>query len=127
MKKLLIFFLLFLGCSHSSLEEVNREASEKMSSIAQDLKAVNKKEDLVKILPSLCKKFEKLTDLIILADSFSSDSYKGVRNPHKGSEMLLEELKRIYQLHGGRELIEKAQLKGLKKLEKYQNSKKVLR
>jgi len=122
MKVFFVCFLCFCGCSCSNIEEVRRESNHIMEVIACELESVEKKDDLKKIIPSLSDKFERLVDLVILADSLEETS---VQSETKGSSLLFAQMKRIYQMHEGRDLIEAAQLKGLKKLEKHFSFEKV--
>jgi len=118
MKRYFVLLLFLLGCSLSSLYEVRKEADYLMESISKELKRVEKQEDLKKLIPLLSYQFEKLADLVILADSFEEEFDL---DESKGSIELHKQLKRIYQMHEGRRQIEKAQLNGLKKLERYFN------
>jgi len=126
-----IYFLIFLclSCSYGCLEDVVADADNLMELIANDLSKIKNKEELNRNIPALSKRFLKLSELIILADRFQKIDLEfekpGFRG--KGSKLLYKEMIRLYQIHGARELIEKAQLKGLKKLEKYEETKESLR
>lgn len=120
----LLCFLLF-SCSYSSQEEVAVDADDHMQEIGTQLSLVKNKIELEKNIPSLSKKFHKLSELIITADHLVCIGKP--LNHGKGAVLLKKEMLRLYKIHGARELIEKAQLKGLKALEKYEETKKSLR
>lgn len=126
------FFCLLIfcfSCSHSSVEDVISDADGLMEDIAQELNQVKNKEELTSCIPSLSKKFYKLSELIILADRFQKVDleFEKATSKGKGADLLYKEMMRLYQIHGARELIERAQMKGLKKLEKYEETKESLR
>lgn len=115
----LFFCLVFYGCSPDSLEDYQKEAQYLLRSIAEDLEEVKTKEDLNRIYPKLVRKFDKLATLLMEVDS----SQKGLREKgimdFTGSQKLLFQMKRIYQIHGAREVMEKAQIRALKRLAQY--------
>lgn len=124
MRLFILFFFLF-SCSYGSREEVCVDTDEQMEKIALQLSVIKNKVELERNISTLSKKFYKLSGLIILADRL-----EGVPKPlppGKGATLLQEEMLRLYKIHGARELIEKAQLKGLKALEKYEETKESLR
>ena len=116
MKKYRFFVWVLLavaGCQPSSLEEFQMEGTAQMRLLLQDLRRIESREDLLSLLPALQKRFDKLVDLMIEARSFQQKngdqeiSFQEV-NPVL-NQSLLEELRRVYALEGGRECLEKAQ------------------
>ncbi len=106
-----IFF--FTGCEPATLEDLRVEGEVQTKKLALELKRVESKEDLQKALPQLRKRYHKIADLLLKAKQFppqeSPDS--------AASEELFVELARLYEMAGGRELIEMAQIEAEKKLQ----------
>lgn len=104
-----IFFL--CGCSPSSTEDFRKEGEAQVKKLTYELRKINSREDLTKAVPLLKKKFNELIDLMIQARQFQEmhNDNDLPATDQLASEMLCEELKRIYRLEGGREVIEKVQ------------------
>ena len=89
----------------------------------KDLQKIESREQLVKVVPRLKVHFEKLVDLMIEAKKFQETAEEEFAPlPTQASEKLLLELKRIYQLEAGGELIEKAQNEALLRLDRFEKS-----
>jgi hypothetical protein len=128
MSKLACFFLgflLLLGCSPSSLEDFQGDSESICREIVNDLKTIYLREDLVKNVPRLRKKFIALVDVIIEARKFQESHPEemtsfSLYSDEVQSEHLREELERIYHIEGGKELIEKAQKEALLRLDAFE-------
>lgn len=81
--------------------------------LAQELRSIENKEELQKALPRLRKRFNKLADILALARTYPGEDMP----PTLASEELFIELARIYEIPGGRTLVETAQAEAIKKLE----------
>jgi Tfp pilus assembly protein PilP len=123
MNYLLLFFLVsLLGCSPNSLEDYHHEGQSIVKKLIEDLKPIQSREELELALPILKKRFEALVDVMIASMKFQ-DKHEGEFFEEKEEyafsldDELLEELKRVYQLEKGRELIEKAEREPLLRLD----------
>lgn len=121
--KALVFFFLFIffSCQPSSLEEFQLEGASRMRLLLKELKGIETREDLLAAEPDLKKHFEKIVKIVIQARLFQQKNV-GVDVPvlqlgQALSSSLLEEMKRIYALEGGRECIERAQREAMLKLD----------
>lgn len=112
MRKIILIAFLLFGCSPSTFQDLRIEAEAETRRLAQELKAIETKEDLVRAIPRLKKRYSRLADLLIEARKYQE---KG--EPSLASEELFIELARLYELPGGRELIESAQTAAIRRLE----------
>ncbi len=107
------FCLALVGCAPSSFDELRWEGEAETRKLAQELKAVDTKEDLAAALPRLKKRYNRIARLLIEARKFNDCS----EEPSAASEELFAELARLYEIPGGRELIETAQAEAITRLE----------
>ncbi len=121
--KVLLFLLLSIlfSCQPSSLEEFQFEGASRVRLLLKELKSIETREDLLLAEDSLKKHFEKIVNVIIQARLFQQKNI-GVEVPvlqlgQTLSDSLLEEMKRVYALEGGRECIERAQREAMLKLD----------
>ena len=105
--------MFLFSCGPNSLEEVRIEGESETRKLAQELRSIENKEDLQKALPRLRKRFNKLADILALAQNYSAEDTP----PTLASEELFIELARIYEMPGGRVLVETAQAEAIKRLE----------
>jgi DNA gyrase/topoisomerase IV subunit A len=123
MKRLIFLPFIFLcGCSPSSMEEYQREGEALCRSFTQDLQKIENREDLLKALPKIKQHYEEIADLIIEAQNFKKEHSGEAIDPWNSSDMLASEtlmleLKRIYRMEGGKELMENAQREALFRLD----------
>ena len=119
----MVFLFLCTACSPHSLEDFQHEGEAVSKQLIVELKKIETREDLLKALPRLKEKFEKLVDLMIEARKcqLEGDEYEiAVESNTLISEALAQEMKRIYRLEAGRELIEKAQKEALLRLDAFE-------
>jgi hypothetical protein len=119
------FFILLMACGPSSIEDFRREGQALSHSLAEDLKEVQTRSELAMITPKLKKKIEKLVDLMITAKLYQLKHPGGGSDSEEErnfSDELLEELRRIYAMDGGRETIEKIQRDALLRLDAFDKS-----
>jgi hypothetical protein len=120
-------FLLFVSCSPNSSQEFQREGMTYCQRLILDLEKIENREQLLKAECLLKKHFEGLISLIIEAREFQnkhldSDIAEAALD-ERGIDMRLEnELRRIYSIEGGREVIERAQHEALVRLDAYEHS-----
>lgn len=110
------------SCSPNSLEEFRYEGESRCKELIETLQKIHNRDELVRAEPLLKKKFEDLVNLMIRAREFQENhpdeepslplSSENIR-----SAQLEEELRRIYALEGGREIIERAQQEALVRLD----------
>ncbi len=121
--KYLLFMVLLCGCNPNSLEDFQHEGEALCRSIVADLQDINNREDLVNASPKLKKRFNNLVDLMIEARTYSQEHPEECAlPPSTSSEQLLSELKRVYALDGGKEIVERAQREALIRLDAFERS-----
>jgi hypothetical protein len=122
MKRVLV--LIFLcGCSPSSVEDFRKEGEALSRQLMENLQNIRTREEVVKAVPRLKHDFEKLVDLMIEARRFQEEEpFEPDTSNTEVSELLREELKRVYKIEGGREMIEKAQKEALIRLDAFERA-----
>jgi hypothetical protein len=111
---LVFFLLLAIACGPTTLPDLRIEGESETKKLAFELRALETKEDLQRAAPKLRKKFNRLAEILIKVSRFSKEAAE----PSFASEQLFVELARLYEIPGGREIIEKAQLEAVQKLKK---------
>jgi hypothetical protein len=123
------FCLLGCACSSSSYEDFQDEGKKITESIASQLSSIHSKEQLLLASPSLTLKFNQLVDVMIAASEYREahlhiDPIELNDSERENSILLKEQLKKIYAIDGGPELIEKCQEEGLNRLNTYENKRR---
>lgn len=117
MKKIFLCLVILLGCNPNSYEDFQCEGDAYCLKMFNTLKAIQDRQQLLQAQPILKQHFEEMVNLIIAARRFqigsleTKDSY-----PSFYSLRVKEELRRLYQIEGGREIIERAQKQALLRL-----------
>lgn len=117
----ILFLLFFVACSPSSLEDFRYEGESICKDLTQELKKIETSQQLIVKAPKLKTYFDKLVVVIIQAKKFQKEHEEAsvvVDGKSQASQNLLAELRRIYELEGGRELMEKIEQEALIKLSK---------
>jgi hypothetical protein len=110
-----------VGCQPTSLEDFQWEGSSHARALLKDLQKIESREDLSRIEPLLKKDFHKLVDVIIQARAFQQKNpeeeipFQNI-NPILNAS-LRDELKRVYEIEGGRECVERVQREAMLKLD----------
>jgi hypothetical protein len=123
--RLIVLLLLLGACSPNSLEDFRYEGEAKSRALASDLKKIHTREELLKAVPVLKKRFNSLVDLMIEALEFQqahpeeAEMDADIRG-HAASDALRVELERIYALEGGRQVIENAEREALLRLDAFE-------
>lgn len=123
----LVLLLLLIGCSPNSKEDFQHQGEAICRELVEKLKKIETREELVEAVPVLTRKFDELVELIIEARTFQQkkeEEFDVMPEASENSLQLLNELKRIYKIEAGREMIEKAQKEALLKLDAYENRRK---
>ena len=115
------------SCSPHSPEEFKREGEERCRLLVGDLQKIESHEQLLLAEPILKKHFERLIDLMIEAREFQQkkleDISAEVPYEENATEISLEnELRRIYAMERGREIVERAQHEALVRLDAYERA-----
>ena len=116
-----------LGCSPGSLSDYRHEGESVCRDIIGDLRSVETREDLTKLEPVLKRKFENLVSVIIEARQFQ------IRYPEEAlalsgpldsdvSDLLKQELQRIFGIEGGKEIVERAQREAMLRLDAFEKT-----
>ena len=112
------------SCSPSSLEDFRYEGEARCRSLVKELQKIETREQLIRIAPVLKRHFEELVTLMIHAREFQeehSDEEPGILASDKVASRLLEdELRRVYEIEGGREIMERAQQEALVRLDAFE-------
>jgi Tfp pilus assembly protein PilP len=127
MKKinLLCLLLLFSSCSPNSAQEFQKEGEAHCRYLVLELQKIEDREQLIASESKLKKRFEELIDLIIEAREYQQkqiDSDEAAFEENSFEEPLEKELRRIYTIEGGREVIERAQHEALVRLDAYERT-----
>ena len=117
--------MFFCGCSPGSIHEFKWEGQSVCREIISDLQQVHSRDDLARLEPILKKKFEKLVSIIIEAREFQ---IKNLEEPlshdllveNEISDKLFAELRRVYSIEGGRDIIERAQREAMLRLDGFE-------
>lgn len=110
MKKIFLSLILLLGCNPSSYEDFQCEGDAHCRKMLNTLKAIQDRQQLLQAQPILKQHFEELVNLIITARKFQQNSLETKDfYPSFYSCYVKEELKRLYKIESGREIIERAQ------------------
>jgi hypothetical protein len=121
-----IWAIVFLcSCSPNSSEEFQREGEARCRLLIADLQKIENREQLLFVEPVLKRHFEGLIDLMIEVREFQQkrleDISTEIPSEENTTEAFLEnELRRIYAIEGGREIIERAQQEALVRLDAYE-------
>ena len=121
---------LLCGCGPSSTDDFKQQGEAISRLITRDLKKVKSREELVKIVPLLKKRFSDLVDLMIEARKFQQkypDALAAEELEPEMDDALLTELKRVYRLEGGREIIEDCQREALIRLDSFEHKRSRIR
>jgi DNA mismatch repair ATPase MutS len=127
MKSIAWFIVLLCSCSPNSSEEFQREGKALCRLLVSDLQKIENREQLLVAESTLKKHFEMLIDLMIEAREFQQkkveDVSQEVAMEENHAQALLEgELRRIYMIEGGREVIERTQQEALVRLDAYERA-----
>lgn len=119
--------LVLTACSPNSIEDFHHEGQTCGRALILDLQKISSREELAFAAPILKKHFETLVDLMIRARAFQeSHPEESLALPFASqttiSDELEEELRRIYKIEGGREIIERAQQEALVQLDAFERS-----
>ena len=107
-----LVFLSFAGCSPTTLEDICIEGESQVKKLAEELREIETKEALKKALPRIERRFLKIAELLIELEKMPHKE----RDPMEVSERLFIEMARLYEIPGGREMLESAQVAAIDRL-----------
>lgn len=119
-------FCLFLSsCSPNSQEDFQLETQAVCRILTEQLQTVKSRDELIDKMSGLKKNFNRLVDILIEARTYQTEHPELVWNAaavvqQDWSEALQGEMRRIYNLEGGKELIEEAQRPSLLRLDRFE-------
>lgn len=122
---LLFYFLFTVGCSPNSEADFFHEGEALCRQLTEELSHIETAQQLREEIPKLKGYFNKIAELAIAARRFQMEEERREdveQIPFQASPLLSLELKRIYQLEGGREAIEKAAHEAFLKLDAFEGS-----
>ncbi len=108
MKRLSLLLLLLTSCGPMTMKDVRAEADAEVSKLTKVLREVDSKDDLITRLPKIKKGFNQIAELVLEVRSIQEKSPEFLEPSAAGDE-LFAELARLYEMPGGRALIETAQ------------------
>ena len=117
MRLLILFVGILTACAPSSMEDFRNEGERAARAMTRELRQIQTRDDLQAELPALRRKFLQMSDLLLKVRAFRSKHPESIASPPSfASDELFAELSRIYEVPGGQELIESAQLEAIEKL-----------
>jgi len=129
MKQIFLFTCLFflVSCCPTSQKDFRQEGETLSKKLLRDLQAIQTREQLVKALPILRGRFNDLVNLIMQAQEAQGKyveewEEEALTFNEELNFALFSELKRLYGLEGGRELVEKAEREALQRLSSFQTN-----
>jgi hypothetical protein len=119
--------LVLSACSPNSIEDFHHEGQTCSRALILDLQKIHTREELALAAPLLKKHFETLVDLMMRARAFQeSHPEESLALPFASETMvsdeLEEELRRIYKIEGGREIVERTQQEALVHLDAFERT-----
>jgi nitric oxide reductase activation protein len=112
MRAKILLLMTLASCGPSTLEDLRCEGEAETRKLARELHAIETKEELQKAVPKLKKRFNKIAEILVETRAFPKEE----RDPSFASEELFADLARLYEMPGGRELIESAQVEAVQRL-----------
>ena len=127
MNALFVILILLCGCAPNSSADFKHEGEARCRELTKALASIENREQLLRAEPVLKKHFEALVNLMIAAREYQQNHLDDVSSEtafeENSAEILLEEeLRRIYAIEGGREVIERAQHEALVRLDGYERA-----
>jgi hypothetical protein len=113
----LLILLFLVACSPTSIKDLRLEGEAETKKLAFELRKMETKEELIRAVPKLKKRFNRIADLLIQAHEFRKEEIS--KEPTLASEELFIELARLYEIPGAKEVIEGAQKEAVSKLDKH--------
>src|SRR3990167_2773089 len=109
-----LLFLFLIGCSPTTLNDLRSEAETEIKKLTIELRKMESKEDIQKGSKRLKKRFNRISDLLVKTRGIP----RSVQPPLLVGEELFAELARLYEIPGGREVIEATQRGAVRKLDR---------
>lgn len=121
----LIFLFVMSSCAPNSLKEFRKEAEVCCRELTNMLSHAENHEQLLRMEPQLKKQFESLVQLMIAMHQFQQKNLEEdvALFENAESSALQEQLRRVYRMEGGRDIIERAQHEALVTLDAYERVK----
>jgi|SRR5579872_330670 len=110
-----LVLICLVSCAPATWEEFRLEGEAETRKFAAELRKIETQEELVKALPKIKKRFNMIADLLV---KISGKTPVRETEPSLASDALFMEMARIYEMPGGRELIESCQSEAVRKLDK---------
>lgn len=115
-----LFLCSLISCSPASPDEFANESERIQKELVRQLRDVETLDDIAKRGPKIRSLSFELVELMKKADVYYKKTHQEiVPRDLPITEVLRSEMKRIYQLDGGREMIEKYQREALFLLDEY--------
>lgn len=110
----MILFVCLAGCSPTTLEDLRLEGEAETKKLTKELRAIETKEQLQKAKPKVKKRFDRIADVLIQVRKLPLDETSF--EPTEAGEALFVEMARLYEIPGGREILESAQNDAVRRL-----------
>ena len=118
-------FLICCSCGPNSLADYRAEGRAQCEALTYELATISDTKTLIEKASLLERHFEKLVDLMIAARTYQIDHPDDDGgDPIDGGVQaaLQEQLRRLYHLEGGREILERVEREPLIRLDAYERS-----
>jgi hypothetical protein len=124
---LLLGSLVMTSCNTQTIEDYRDEGKGITKNLIKELHQIHSREQLQASSVKLQKLFDNLTRVMIAAQELQQknpklDTIELSKEDHELSDRLRFELNRLYNMEGGRAIIEKAQEKSLRRLEAFERT-----
>ncbi len=126
--KVWILCFFFLSCSPSSYEDFRAEGDELAKDLAKELQEIQSLEELQIKSQKIRKKYLALARLVRAIREYDSENlgkHGFLEKESKASEKLCFQMKRLYEIPGAKEVMEKAQYDALCYLGKHVQTKRI--
>ena len=112
--------LVLCGCGPHSVADFQREGEAIARALTADLRGIERREDLIAASPKLKKHFNQLVALMVKARKYRQQHLEEEVLEPLYQEELVVELKRVYQIEGGRAIMEGVQREALLRLDGFE-------
>ena len=122
---LLSLAALLVGCGPDTLQEYRQEGQATTRNLIREMRSISSREQLVDAVDRLEALFDELADVMIGARERQDEELRDAPLPltdrdHQLSAALKAEIDRLYQIEGGRDLVEAAQRDALSRLDAFE-------
>lgn len=110
MRRLILLgcLLILCGCGSRSAEDIREEGRTVTRTLTEELRTVHNRRELMEAAPKLKTLFRQLAELMAASQEFQ-EPLDLEKTDHDLSDELRLQMNRIYQMDGGRQIMEQSQ------------------